>query len=172
MAKILGSILIILSATMIGIGRGQRLRDRLLQLKSLKKTITLLKGEIRYGNSALPEAFNHISGYLETPFSGMFEQISRELNEYEGKTFAEIWKKHVDKIKKLTSLKDEQIYQLKALGENLGYLDKEMQLNTLDLYNGQLEFNIQILEESIVKTVRLYNCLGMMGGILIVLIII
>ena len=75
---------------MIGMSVGQRLRDRLFELKSLKKTIALLRGEIRYGNCALPEAFDHISEYIEAPFSGMFEQISRELNEYEGKTFVEV----------------------------------------------------------------------------------
>ena len=52
-------------------------------------------------------------------------------------------------------------------GENLGYLDKDMQINTLDLYITQLETEITELAENLKEKTYLYNTLGVMAGVFI-----
>ena len=61
---------------------------------------------------------------------------------------------------------------LVRFGENLGYLDREMQLGTIDLYLNQLEEEIN--EQAIVarERTKLYNVLGIMAGIFITIVMI
>ena len=58
------------------------------------------------------------------------------------------------------------------LGENLGYLDKEMQLNTIDLYITQIQGELDDAVDSVKEKVRLYNMLGVMAGIFITIVLI
>ena len=54
--KIAGSILILFAGGMIGIKSGLNLKRRLWELKRLERIVIMLKGEIKYNNSTLPEA--------------------------------------------------------------------------------------------------------------------
>lgn len=172
MNKLVGAIMILISGTMIGIHFGQCLKDRLHSLKVLQKTVSLLKGEIRYSMTTLPEALKNISMYVEEPFKSVFVSVSEDLIKYDGKSFYEIWREKIEQNVLNLHLTKEQLYQLYALGENLGFLDKEMQLDTLDLYDEQVSHHISELEGSIANNVKLYNCIGIMGAILIVIIIV
>ena len=55
---------------------------------------------------------------------------------------------------------------------SLGYLDMEMQMNSLELSHIQIKNYISEMEGTMANNIKLYNCLGIMGGILVVLIIV
>lgn len=67
----------------------------------------------------------------------------------------------------MTSLTKKDKYQMIKFGEHLGYLDKEMQLNTLDLYLVQLDEELRGLTSNVKEKTYLYNSLGIMAGIFI-----
>lgn len=54
----------------------------------------------------------------------------------------------------------------------LGYLDLEMQLSSIDLYLEQLEISIREAESSIGSKQKLYQSLGVAGGIFLVILLI
>ena len=62
--------------------------------------------------------------------------------------------------------------QLIHFGENLGYLDKHMQMNTFELYLSQLDDEITELSRTVKGKAYLYNSLGIMAGIFITIIMI
>ena len=70
------------------------------------------------------------------------------------------------------NLKQGDIEKLKAAGENMGYLDEEMQIGTIDLYMEQLEREIQRLQKEFTAEKRLCHCLGVLGGIFLAVILI
>ena len=84
------------------------------------------------------------------------------MEQFRGKTFYEIWKRQLEKdfIKEKSGLNKEDIKQLAILGETLGFLDKEMQLNTLDLYLEVLEGELQHLFVDMPEKIRLYQVFG------------
>lgn len=170
--KLIGSVMVLVSGTMIGIRMGYRLKIRLGQLKRLEKIVSMLRGEIRYNNSTIPEALRHVSMHTAKPFDAVLEEISEELDAFEGRTFKEIWENAFEENKAEFCFTKEQLGNIKYLGESLGYLDKEMQLNTLDLFMEQIRADIKDMEKTMSDNVRLYNCLGVMGGILVILIIV
>lgn len=170
--KLIGCSLIILAGTMSGYTMSRRLKIRLGELKSFEKVISMLRGEIRYNNSTISEAMIHVSKHTISPFDQLLEKTSVQLDAMEGRTFSDIWKNNIDDIKEGTNLSAQELTKIKNIGESLGYLDKEMQLNTFDMFIEQTKKDIVEMEKTIGGNVRLCNYLGVMGGILVVLIIV
>lgn len=170
--KVVGCILIILSSALMGFYYSGELKSRVNNLKELRKLIVLLRGDIRYGNTPLPEAICAIARRHEGVFKGFFARVSEKLGEKSGSTFAQVWAEAVNGELIQTSLNRKDKSGLVQFGENLGYLDKEMQLNTLDLYLSQLEDEISDLSKTVKEKSYLYSTLGIMAGIFISIILI
>ena len=170
--KVVGCILIILSSSLMGIYYGNELKNRVNDLKELKKLIILLRGDIRFSNTPLPEAISGIARRHDGSFKGFFTGVSEKLSEYSGNTFSQVWKEAVENQLHSTSLNKKDKSSLIQFGENLGYLDKEMQMNTIELFINQMEDELQDLSETTKEKVYLYKSLGIMGGIFISIIMI
>ncbi|NLK27555.1 MAG: sporulation protein [Clostridiales bacterium] len=165
--KIIGCILVIASSTAMGFFFSNEMKLRVENLKELKKLIVLLRGDIRYANTPLPEAISAIARRNPGTFESFFKNTASKLHEFSGHTFAEIWKEAVNKELGDTSLTKKDKEHLIEFGENLGYLDKDMQLNTLDLYIIQLEEEVAELSKTVKEKAYLCNSLGIMAGIFI-----
>ena len=68
MLKLAGACLIMVSTAGIGVSFGSDLKRRSQELRILKQLIYMLRGEIKYTKTPLPEAFYHISVRLPRPF--------------------------------------------------------------------------------------------------------
>jgi stage III sporulation protein AB len=170
--KIIGCILVIVSSTGMGFFFSNEMRCRINDLKELKKMIGLLRGDIRYANTPLPEAISSITRRHNGNYNAFFTHVSSKLNELSGHTFSEIWKAAVQKELAGTSLSKKDKLHLIQFGDNLGYLDKDMQMNTIDLFISQLEDEIKELSKTIKEKSYLYNTLGIMAGLFIIIIMI
>ena len=58
-----------------------------------------------------------------------------------------------------------------TLGEVLGYLDTEMQLSAIGLYQEQLEQGIAEAQEQMEGRQKLYQSLGIAGGVFLVILL-
>lgn len=170
--KIIGCILVITSSTGMGFFFSNEMRCRIEDLKELRKLIGLLRGDIRYANTPLPEAISSITRRHNGNYHAFFKYISTKLNEMSGHTFSEIWKEAVHKELSSTSLSKKDKLHLIQFGENVGYLDKDMQMNTIDLFISQLEDEIKELSKTIKEKAYMFNTLGIMAGIFIIIILI
>lgn len=172
MIKIFGCILVILSGYLGGFYFSNGCKIRLEQLYELKRIVQILEGEIRYKKTALPEAFLNISNRTKQPFSNFFCSVGRELLDNRKNTMAEIWEEKLDKLFLEAKLTKNDKGSLMQLGNSLGHLDGKNQLDSLNLYAEQLEEEIKRSREELYKKGRVYQCLGISSGILLVLILI
>jgi stage III sporulation protein AB len=170
--KVVGCILIILSSTLMGFYCSNELKSRINDIKELRKLIVLLRGDIRYGNTPLPEAICSIARRHEGSFKSFLTKVSDRLSEHSGNTFSQVWKEAVETDLHQTSLNKKDKSSLIQFGDSLGYLDKEMQMNTLELFLTQLEDEITELSKTAKEKSYLYNTLGIMAGIFISIILI
>lgn len=170
--KIIGCILVIISSAGMGFYFSSEIRLRIDDLKELKKLITLLRGDIRYANTPLPEAVNSITRRHKGSFQEFFDLVNTKLSELSGETFSDIWRSAAEKGLESTSLSKKDKFYLTQFGESLGYLDKEMQMNTMDLYLSQLEDEIKEMTKTVKEKSYIYNTLGIMAGIFIVIVMI
>ena len=90
----------------------------------------------------------------------------------DGQVLGDIWSAQIKKKLSGAHLNRTDQNQLETLGEMLGYLDLEMQLSAIDLYLEQLEGNIREADAVIGTRQKLYQTLGVAGGIFLVILLI
>ncbi len=170
--KIVGAILTISSCSALGFYFSNELNVRIKQLRELRKFVTILRGEIRYGGTPLPEAIENLARRSPGAFQDFLSNTSEALLINGGGTFSEIWGTSVWRDLKDTSLTDSDKESLIRFGDTLGYMDRDMQISTIDLYLNQLhdEINEQVTVAK--ERTKLYNVLGIMAGIFITIIMI
>lgn len=182
----MGSILIITSGTIWGIKSGACLKQRLNELRYIRKIIILMKNYIEYLNMPLNEVFKNMSENLEYPYAQMFENMADKMNdsnnhcetdifmdnEYCTNSISRIWKDSIIKYLPYTELSKEEGKELLKLGESLGIGNIEALNGIMDMYDEKLGHDIDELSESIKERIKIYSCLGIMGGIFAVIILI
>ena len=77
--KIIGSIVLILSAAAVGYLKAEELKVRVRVLKEMKRMITFLQGELRFHRAELSEAFESVSERVDPLFGAFLRQTAEEL---------------------------------------------------------------------------------------------
>lgn len=172
MLKGIGALLILASAAGIGISFGNDLKGRCMELRLLKQMVYMLRGEIKYTKTPLPEAFSNIAVRMKEPFGSFLEEMAKQMGSLESESLGDLWQAQIKAQLSGTHLKKEDKEQLKSLGEVLGYLDLEMQLSSIDLYLEQLELGIREAQEAAQTKQKLYQSLGVAGGIFLVILLV
>lgn len=172
MEKIIGSILIIGAASLLGCRFARETEDEYRQMQYLRQIIYMLQSEIRYARSYLGEAFLCISGKVKEPYKGWLLEMSFNMEHKRGGMFEEMWEQCIREYLTKTKLPEPEISRLIDLGCQLGTADMEMQMKTLELYQEQLKQAAEDKREKMKAKVRLCRCLGVSGGIFITVLLI
>lgn len=170
--KLIGSIMIVAAGTGIGFLSGMDLQKYLAEIQCLGQIFLMLKSEITYTKAPLGEAFWNIGNRVPGNYGIWLQELSKRLEKKSGNTFLQLWKETIDVFLKDTRLKKSDLEKLKAMGMHMGYLDEEMQLGTIGLYLEELNEEIKRTREELAMKRRLYNCLGVMGGIFLAVVLI
>lgn len=172
MIKICGIILIIVSSSGIGFKLSNLMRLRLNELSELKKMILMLRGEIKYTGTPLGEAFAVIGRRTKGVYSELFKNTSEELLKLDGKSLSDIWneQKENEQMIKQGHLSDKDWRWLLQFAESLGYLDKEMQIGTIELYMEQLDEMLSEGARDYSKNSKLCKTLGICAGLFLTII--
>ena len=159
--------LCVMTCSCIGLGfmKSLGLTRRLNQLKTLKRIEMFLHGEISCARTPLPDALWNISGKVEEPFREFLREVSEDLNRYGGNSFGEVFAQNVECHLKDTKLTREDRERFSELGKSLGYLDKAMQLANLEAYGRELDMTIEELTKGLPVRKKLYQSLGITGGL-------
>jgi stage III sporulation protein AB len=168
MLKILGSICILVGSTGIGTACSRDLTRHIEELENLQRLFLFLQGEIRYMHCPLPEAFYHLEQKCDGVYREFFWQTAQELEQGQGATAEEIWKRNLHRFLSGQHLAAGDLQELEKLGTMLGYLDVESQLGALAYYQEQLKAAISDARKKAEKRRSLYSYLGVLGGLLLV----
>ncbi|MCX4269713.1 MAG: stage III sporulation protein AB [Lachnospiraceae bacterium] len=169
--RILGIVVVLLASCGLGFRISYELSYRIEDLQQIKRVLVMLRGEIKYANTPLTEAWSSIAFRVPEPWKSFLKELTEAMEAYDGDTFASIFQKMQKKYLDGTSLLSKDINRLADFGANLGYLDKEMQLGSIDLYLEELEGEMKEAEGKAEKNSKLYRIMGMAVGVLILLII-
>ena len=168
-----------------GLGMGlviaANMRRRLSNLKQLEKVMYLLEGELRYRHSTLGDAFANISERTGEPFCEWLANLSNSLSVSKMSmdinelccTFVNIWNESLSQLYDDTSsyLLVEDIELIKNMGQALGHLDIETQLNEIKLETERLGTIIYELSKVLKDKSRMAVTLSTLGAILVVIIL-
>jgi len=155
--------MILLSGAGLGFNKSRELGNRKKHLEMLMRMIILLKGEIRYGNTSLYDAFTGAAGKLEGKYREFFLNTAEEIKKKKGKPFGEIFRSCARE-----SLDDQNFTREEK--EKI-FLGMDMQLRQLQLLEEDLENEIQELNKDLKEKKKLYQSLGILLGILLAVLV-
>lgn len=169
--KWLGMVMVIAGCMGLGMWYSVLYTRKWKTLVNLQKAMVILRGEIAYGRTPLPLAFLQASCRTTGSVADFFETVSERM-EAGKEGLEQIWNRTLHEIFTEREMQKEDRKELESLGNTLGYLDVEMQVQTITLYQKRLENSLYTYEKEKDKRTRLYPMLGTMGGALICIIMI
>lgn len=150
-----------------GIMKAERVKNQLDNMKYLQRIISLLQSEIRYSRVFLGEIFHNIGQGTKEPYKSWLLEMSERADAFSGDSMEDIWKSSIERNLKILELPQCELEALKSLGNQLGYADIQVQMRLLDLYQEHLNRTIREVHDEVQTKVRLYHCLGVMGGLFV-----
>ncbi len=167
MLKWAGAFLICISSCLFSGCLAGEWKEKSRLLGEFKRCFMMIRGEIRFANATLPEAFLAMRHRSAPPFSALFEETGQALLAQSEQSLGEIWSDQVRRQLPVSLFTKEEVEWMADFGKQLGYLDKEMQLNILNLILEQLEQKEQEAAAGLKEKGRLCRWAGILGGIFV-----
>jgi len=167
--KILGSLMIIASSSLIGYTYGIKYSKRVKNLIYLQNCIQLLETEIIYSATPLPEALENIYRKGNKNVSFIFKDIKEYLTLNRSTSISKSFSYVFNSSKENLCLEGEDIEVFLSLGRSLGASDRFDQEKHFKTALIQIQIQQKGAEESKNKNEKLYKNLGVLAGFAIVL---
>lgn len=172
MLKLAGSILIIGTGILAGMSAADRVRQQYEEMRELQTLLYALRSEILYARACLGEAFLKIGRDAGEPYRGWMMEMSRKMERRQDRMLSVIWKTGVRDALKNSRIQKRDLLRLEELGMQLGDADLEAQIRSLDRYLEELKHSMEEIREGMKIKIRLCQCLGVMGGIFVTILLI
>ncbi len=168
--KIIGSAFIVLASGLLGFYFSNIEGFRISDLLEMKRALSILRAEIEYSKMPLAEAVLNVYNRVKVPVRTIFKTFLELLKENKGVPVAELWSKAVGSVGKAAYFNKEDIEQLSAFGNALGFLDEDMQTKNIAITMNYIDDTIKALNEGRAKNKKMYQSLGVLSGLLLVII--
>lgn len=98
MLRTVGLCVIVISGVGCGFAMSNELGRRKKMMEMILRMIILLRGEIRYGNKSLYDAFTGASGKLEGKYREFFILTAQKMKEKTGDSFGTIFRESLESV--------------------------------------------------------------------------
>ena len=158
--------LCILCAGGLGFLKGQRLRKRIRILERIVRLLDNMERELEFGREPLPEVFKKLSEKNTGELKAFLEHAAVQMQQ--GKdNIAAVFAENVRTYLSEGDLFAEDLQRLYALGSELGYPDRQLQIHTVAVYRQEIKELLDELKKQYPQSCRLFRTLGMAAGILL-----
>ncbi len=170
MVKITGCLVVILGTTLMGFKAADKIKQRYKSLMYLKKILIMLRAEIDYNQSEINEIFGELQKRTVGAFSKFFGDLYDETKGFYNQTISVYWDKAVDTKLCDIEFQNEDLQKIKELGENIGYLDKKMQLNNIDYTLDYIDRETNDLSLNMDKNMKMWKMFGALAGVFVTIV--
>lgn len=171
MQKLIGALLILTATAGAGYVYCGELKRYLGTMIYLRYVMSLIRGEIGYSHSPLPEVFKEVAGRVRQPYKMWLSGLAEEMEKRNGSGFGRIWNRQIERSLSVLKLKREHSILMKEPGTFLGSLDRPALDRTMELYLNRMDLEIEKLREGIASKTRIGRCLGIMSGIFLIVLL-
>lgn len=169
MIRLAGISMIAAAVLALGFWYSLNTRKRIRNLHQMQTVLHMLKGEIGFSGRILEEAFADISSRVAEPFGSFFTCVSSRMQDREGVSLVQIWQE-CEEVFRGSGLKEEDMELFRKLGNELGFLDVDMQLRTLDILEIQVKERIKHQEKDCEASCKMYQSLGILGALTVIVV--
>lgn len=171
MLKIFGACLVLTATSWIGFEIARSYRERPKQIRQLRSALSMLETEISYGVRPLAVACQDIAKRTSDPISRLFVDCVKNLNELDGVSTYECFRRAIEREWKNTAMKSPEKGILLDFSATLGASDREDQLQHLEMAKKNLEFEERKSQDEQIRYEKMFKTMGVLAGALIVLLI-
>ena len=168
--KFIGSIIIIITTTALGMVYAKSKVDRVKQINSFISAFNMLEIEIKFALSLLPDAFIKIAKSSDKKIGEIFEYAANKIVECKINA-CEAWSEAINKKLPDLCLANDDKDILVTLGSSLGEIDGESQIKNIRLIVERLKNQMTKAEEDKQKSEKLFKNLGILSGLTIVIVL-
>ena len=172
MYRAVGCVLIVAAGAGMGFSESLRLSERIHTLEMLLQMVICLRGEISSGNASLPDAFYGTAGRMDGKYREFLINAADRMKAGKGEKLSQICRECGEASLKKSCLTHEEKDAFFSVGKYLGYLDREMQIKQLSLYEKKLEGELRELKKEAAGKKKLYRGLGVLGGLLLAVLLV
>lgn len=168
MFKFIGVFMVIMATTFTGFEFSNRLRKRTKQIRDFQAALSILESEIMYAQTHLALAAERISLQIPEPVAGFFRILQENLKNG-SENISTIFGKSIEDYSPKMQLKIQEIEVLKQFGETLGKHDRYMQQKQIEI---ALTHLARIEKDAHINQTRyegMFQTLGVLAGMLIVI---
>ncbi|EGT2191114.1 stage III sporulation protein SpoIIIAB [Clostridium perfringens] len=165
--KVFFLLIIVLLSSLIGYLYGEGFRNRLSQLRELKRALIDFENDIVYTYTPLPESIESIALKAKSPIKELFNEISFKLKNNEVENVYMAFKESINEHKKEMNLRNKDFEILLDLSKSLGETNVDGQIKIFNLAKEKLDIELEIAEDECNKNTKVYRCLGVAVGAMI-----
>lgn len=152
--KVVILLIIFILCTYLGIIKSNKYKNRVNELKELKKGLNIFETKIKYTYEFIPEIFKEISNNLERNIANIFIIAGNKMQQLSAK---EAWEYALENSR--TSMNKEDIEMAKGLSKLLGKTNLEGQVSQIELTMSFLDGQIENAENEYKKNEKMYKTL-------------
>lgn len=169
-AKSVCALLIIYSATRIGLLIADNYRQRPRQLRQLQFALQLMENEISYAATPLPQIWVKLARRIEEPIGSIFARANQLLSN-RVTTTGEAFSTAIQEGIRNTSLCSSDVEVLLTLAASLGKGSRGEQVQCIRLVLSELAVEEQKAEQERQENERLWRYLGFLTGVSLVIVL-
>lgn len=165
----LGILLLITGGTMTGSAAAARLKNRVQVLSAMLAALEVMKGEICTLLTPLPEAVTRLAGMEQMEVHPLFRRLEELLPGLGEQSFSALWDRAV--VESGLPFSAEEQTCLLQLGESLGRFDAQAQAVAISRCMDMLEQHLSDARMKAAGDGRLYQGLGLSGGLMLAILL-
>lgn len=169
MMRMIGSALVLLASTLLGFQVARSYRDRPKQISKLIEAIGMLRTEIEFNLTPLPEALTRVAEKSAKPFNGMFTTIAHSLSD--GVSVREAFHGAIEGTRADSALQSGDFLVVEDFALTLGTSDLLHQRQQLDNCLTRLQSLGNQADAERQKNERMWQFLGVLFGLFVVVVL-
>lgn len=167
MIKIIGILMIITACSAFGMRANRRLTIRVQALSSMITAINIIKSEILFKQTQLPEIIEILTYEANPEIRELFKKLQKEMQNADEKTFSHKFTKVLNENEYALNFHKEDTKILSDLGFSLGRYDVETQANIIEYTKQRLDMNLSKAIKEREEQGRIYKTIGIGLGVII-----
>lgn len=167
--RILGGIIFLMGTMGFGIYQAVSYEEAIAMLKQAADMLRYLIAQIQTENASLPESICKVSSRMDGVIGKILQDIQKRNNQNDGKPLYQIWQEEMMQLNGY--LPAGELDLLVHLFDQTGFYDTKAQLQRLQLNLESMTEEIRLREEQKEKRCRLYQSLGLMVGIFVIILL-
>ncbi|WP_026487548.1 hypothetical protein [Caldanaerobius polysaccharolyticus] len=168
--KLIGSIIVLFSTTLMGMVLARNYKLRLSSLKDIHRCLEYLMSQIVYVHTPLPEAFVNTAAIASKDVAPIFRGVVAVLENEENCSIGQAFIRALDEAN--LPLDREDIKIIEHLANNLGCTDVENQVRSFKLALSEISRQEEVALKLKEKNEKVFKEIGFLSGAIIVILLI